>query len=1089
MLKFREIIRRMTLKQKVNVLTSNKYLETMGLEEYDIPSLNIVKSNSVNYKILAQTWNEELISHLAYDFARNENKNNTAKDLYNVPCCYNSWVDCFSEDPYLTGKLVGAYGKGLINGGVVVSYGKAKCIGDSSLRYYREEELLPLEMAIKNIKPHAVIASNSASLESIKSIGYDNALLVENDSLDDSFSFLFADFVFDESNDIASDLFNAVVKHKEAKSKLRSGEFNIDQFNEFCLINNAIDEKVLDQKIDRYLELLKEAKPNKISVGQVFTDTEINQMYETLANESIILLKNSLVLPIERHKKIALIGKYAKDICVCDMISNYSNEIVGFAYGYMDEDVDDNLVNLAVELAKKSDVALVYLHNYGKSFDNQLALIDALHANNVKVIAVVSSMDKFDMSFEEKCEAVILSKQLLEYEAKTTLDVVFGLLNPSGKLTETISSSYDEYNYKAYEAVDKKVIYPFGHGLSYSLFSYSNLEINEEGVILTVTNVSDVDGYEIVELYVGKENSIISRNKKDLRGFAKVFVKAKDSMKVCIHFDEFTFAYFSENKNCWDIEEGKYQIYLGSSSLDIKIEASFEIVFNNKNIENKNIENKVIDNVSNDSLKKFTYDESNKILNDNKGLSFTKKLLLTIGLMLFIDPALIITCLDNYLHGDSYTLHILLLIMIVLFNVLAIVYIIYSYRKKEAKVKELANDELSKMLCDVSEFNDLGTITYEIPVEKIEEEIVEEEEKQEEITEEEIEEVVESLEEDEEVEAVYNYANMVSYETVDEKRTIKKVDFERLCDRLARYSNSLGIIVDPKSIRLLLGAMASSQLIVVSSPAKDLVVPFLNIVGKFFGDEAFSFDTSLGTDEHSILWSLNKESGIYEQTDVSKVITKAFAIKKTMHTATLTNVKYDSFKESFSKIIAWANNPSSTVKIKINDNQIYSLGKNLWFFITSDEQMPLDIAKCAVSISLSLRETTDVIEFNSQTGITYPDFVLNLSAAKDLYYISEENWKRIDEFYEYINESEKFVLGNKQVLQMEAFTSCYMACNALEDEALDMVFVSKLVPMLKYSKVYNEDNGEVKLVEYINKSFGNEDLLIQTQKLLKSKNN
>ncbi len=1085
MLKFREIIRRMTLKQKVNVLTSNKYLETMGLDQYDIPSFNIVKSNSVSYKVLAQTWDEELIGHLAYDFANKENKNKTSKDLYNVPCFYNSWVDCFSEDPYQTGKLLSAYGKGLVNGGVVISYGKVPALGDSSLRYYREEELLPLEMAVKSFKPHAVIASNASSLDSIKSIGFDNALLVENDSLDDNFSFLFADFVFDEANDIALDLFNSVVKHKEAKSKLRSGEFNIEQFNEFCLINNAIDEKVLDEKINRFLELLQETKPNKISVNQVFTDTEVSQMYERLAKESIILLKNSLVLPIERHKKVALIGKYAKDIGVLDMIGNYSNEVIGFAYGYMGEETDDNLVNLANELAKNADVALVFLHNYGKSMDNQLALIDSLHANNVKIIAVVSSMDKFDMSFEEKCEAVILSKQLFEYEAKTTLDVVFGLVNPSGKLTETISSDFDEFNYKAYEAIDKKVIYPFGHGLSYSLFSYSNLEINEEGVTLTVSNVSDVDGYEIIQLYVGKEKSVISRNKKDLRGFAKVFVKAKDSMKVCIPFDDFTFAYFSENKNTWDIEEGEYQIYIGSSSLDIKIEASFEIIFNKKNIENE-----VIDNVSGDSLKKFTYDESNKILNDNKSLSFTKKLLLTIGLMLFVDSALIITCLDNYLHGDSYTLHLLLIILIVLFNGLAVFYVIYSYRKKTPKEKEITNDELSKMLCDVNEFNDLGTITYEIPVlEEKEEEIIEDEVVEEEKEEEIIEEVVESLEEDEEVEAVYNYANMVSYETVDEKRTINKVDFEKLCDRLIRYAHSFGIIVDPKSIRLLLAAMASSQLIVVSSPAKDLVVPFLDIVGKFFGDESFIFDTSLGSDEHSILWNLNEATGIYEQTDVSKVITKAFAIKKTMHTCTLTNVKYDLFKESFSKVIAWANNPASTVKIKINENQIYSLGKNLWFFICSDEQLPLDIAKCVMNISLSLRETTDVIEFNSQTGITYPDFVLNLSAAKELYYISEENWKRIDEFYDCINEHEKFVLGNKQVLQMEAFTSCYMSCNALEDEALDMVFVSKLVPMLKYSKVYNEENGEVKLVEYINRSFGNEDSLVQTQKLLKSKIN
>ena len=1097
MLKFREIIRRMTLEQKVSVVTSKTFLETVGLDEYDIPKLNIVKSNrEIPLKVLAQTWNEELIEHMAYVFGEEENSRFSASDLYSVPCCYNSWVDSFTEDPYLAGKFVGAYGKGLHEGGLSIAFAKAPSMNDLSLRYYREEELLPIEIAMKSCNPEAIIASNNASLETIKSkFEYTNALLVENDCEDVAVSFVAgADFVFDETNDAAKELFDAVVKHKHAKSKLRSGEFDIDEFNEYCVNNNAIDEKVLDEKINTYLELIKNTKPNRVSVKHVFTSDQITSMNEKVASESIVLLKNNGLLPVERKKKVVLIGNYAKKNLTFDMIPDYVNYTIGYAHGYMGDESDSKLVDLAVELGKNADMALVYLEaKDDKIPENQLELIDALAANGVKIVAVLSSEYAVDMSFEEKCESVILSKKVLDLEAKSVLDIIFGLVNPCGKLTETITSDKEGYNYKAYDSLDKKVIFPFGHGLNYSLFKYSNLEVNEKGVTLTVSNVSDVPGYEVVQLYVGKEKSDLSRNKKDFRGYSRVFIEPGDSLKVCIPFDEYTFAYYSENKGTWDIEDGEYQIYIGSSVSDIKIEATFEILLNNNLAQNEAIDQE-LDEV--ESVKRFTYSESKKaFIEEHSRLPFSKRLLFTILFLLAFDPVLIVTLFINYSNADSYILHIILLALLAIINISAIIYLIVSFVKRGPKIKIGANDELSKMITNVSEFKELAKITYEIPVEEeeVEEEIVEEEvieeEVVEEVTEEPTEEVVESLEEDEEVEAVYNYANTISYETVDEKRTIKKVDFERLCDRLCRFANSKGIIVDPKSTRLLLGSMAAGQLVVVDSPAKNLVVPFLNIVGEFFGDEVFSFDTEKCSDFHSTLWSLNEETGLYEQTDVSKVITKAFAIKKTMHTCTLTNVKYDSFRECFAKILAWANNPSSNPKIKINDNQIYSLGKNLWFFITSDEELPLDIASCVMNITVSLREAEEIIEFTSQTGITYPDFVLNLSAAKDLYYISEENWKRIDEFFEHINETEKFKLGNKQVLQMESFTSTYMAANALEDEALDMVFIAKLVPMLKHSATYKEERGEIKLVEFINRSFGSEEALIQTQKLLKSKIN
>lgn len=1099
MLKYKEIIRRMSLEQKVGLVTSGELNLTNGSEEYDIPSINFSDVKNMNnigvnecypsLKALASTWDEKLIEYIGFNYVKEDNSIKKNKEVYRVPLNYNSWLDCFSEDPYLNGKFAGAYSKGVKEAGAILCLDKVPNLSDLSIKDYREEKLLPYEMLIKEVEPEAVMASSGALLSTIKKdFKYNNTLFVENESEDAAISFINgADFVFDQNAEAFKDLFNAVIRHKEAKLKLHKGEISEEQFEDYCLKNNAVDEKLLDVKIDNYLDLIRKLQPKTFTAKNTFSNDEIHELINKAAEESVILLKNNGILPFEAHKKIALIGEYVRNPEISlikddyykdetlDLINKYINKTIGFAHGYLGDKRDGTLIASALELANQADVSLVYLGVKADSMENtlpegQLELINALHQKGHKIVAVVSANRPIDMSFADKCEAVLFTRVSGHYQVKATLQALFGYLNPSGKLTETIPFELDGGNYKEYELLGKDVLYPFGHGLSYSMFEYSNLVINEHGVTFTIKNVGHMAGIETVQLYVGKNKTDLPRNVKNLRGFTRVTVKPGESIKVCIPFDEHTFTYYSENKEQWDIENGEYQIYIGSSSADIRLEANFDVYV--KHPEDGN--NVVIDKKASTkkSLKKFTYSDSKKdYYKDRIGISKPKKILITLLLMIFVDTVLGGIAYQNWIKGKSELLHYVLLGILGVFNLIAIIYMLVSLFRKSIKISKHPVDELTKMMSEVKEFKEIAKVVYEEPVEEVVEEEV-------------IEEVEEEVEEEE---TVIEYSNAISYTTVDEKRTIKNVDLGRLCDRLCRYSASRGIVVDPKSARLILGSMAAGHLINVHSPADDLIEPFLDILGEFFGDEKFTLDASNRLDLHSILWDLNKATNTYELTDLSKVLLKAQALNKTMHTCTIKNVKFEEFSNAFAKILAFVDNPGANIKIKLNEEQSAKLGKNLWFFLITDEAIPEHIATSVLEINVSLRTAEEEVQFNEQTGISLPDFNDNVNAAKELFFISESNWKRIDEFVEHINELENFKIGNKQVLQMENFTSTYMAANADEVEALDMVFVSKLIPILKHTKTYLSVDGELKLIEYITRSF-EEEALVQTQKILKSKN-
>jgi beta-glucosidase len=132
--------------------------------------------------------------------------------------------------------------------------------------------------------------------------------------------------------------------------------------------------------------------------------------------------------------------------------------------------------------------------------------------------------------------------------------------------------------YRYYDSANVKVAYPFGFGLSYTTFEYSDLQVTNNGVTLSVTNTGKMNGSEVIQLYIGKSDGKIFRPKKELKGFAKVYLRVGESKRVTINFDDKTFRYYNVSTNKWEVEGGNYQIYIGASSQDIRLTAQIERV-------------------------------------------------------------------------------------------------------------------------------------------------------------------------------------------------------------------------------------------------------------------------------------------------------------------------------------------------------------------------------------------------------------------------------------------------------------------------------------------------------------------------------
>ena len=540
------------------------------------------------------------------------------------PLCGRNF-EYFSEDPYLAGKMAASYVKGIQSQGVyacpkhfAVNSQELRRMAMNSVldeRTLREIYLTGFEIVVKEGKAKSMMSSynevngtyaneNKHLLQDIlrKEWGFDGIVITD----------------WGGSNDHVAGV--AAGSNLEMPAPgLDSARQIIQAIEEKALTMEALDACV-DDLLDAVLTLSKNAEGKK----HTFSETAHHELARHAAEESAVLLKNTDgILPLKPGSKVAVIGDFAFEPryqgagssmvnptyleTIEKTIGNYDLQVVGINRGYKRTgEADEAMKKAALDLAALADVVIYCFgldelsesegldRTHMRIPQNQIELLQAIVQVNENVVGVLSAGSAIEMPWHYCCKAILHGYLTGQAGASAMLNIMTGKVNPSGRLSETYPLRHEdtpafrhfpstqrnaEYResiyigYRYYDTSKVRVQYPFGYGLSYTTFAYSDLKVDAKGATFTLTNTGNCDGAEVAQLYVGLPNAIVFRPEKELKGFQKVFLKAGESKEVRMEFDDKTFRYWNVKTNDWEIEEGAYRIMIGASVADIKLES------------------------------------------------------------------------------------------------------------------------------------------------------------------------------------------------------------------------------------------------------------------------------------------------------------------------------------------------------------------------------------------------------------------------------------------------------------------------------------------------------------------------------------
>lgn len=545
------------------------------------------------------------------------------------PLCGRNF-EYFSEDPYLSGKMAAAYIRGIQSQGVYACP-KHFAVNSQELRRMamnavldertlREIYLTGFEIAVKEGGAKAIMTSYN---EVNGVYANENKHLLQ-EILRDEWGFdgiVISDW--GGSNDHARGVAAGANLEMPAPG-LDSARELIQAIENGTLTMEELDACV-DDLLDAVLALSESAKNKKDS----FDEKAHHELAKRAAAESTVLLKNTdHILPLQTGAKVAVIGDFAVEPryqgagssmvnptrldSVQLIIKDYDLQVVGVSRGYQRTGGENAAMEKeALDIAAAADVVLYFFgldelsesegldRTHMRIPQNQIDLLKAIVQVNPNIVGILSAGSAIEMPWQYCCKGILHGYLDGQAGANAILDILVGKINPSGRLSETYPIRYEdtpafrnfpsternaEYReglyvgYRYYGTSKVRFQYPFGFGLSYTNFEYSDLEVGDEGVSFCITNTGSCDGAEVAQLYIGLPDAKVFRPEKELKGFKKIFLKAGESSRIRISFDDKTFRYWNVATNSWEIENGTYWIMVGSSVADIRLTGKIEVI-------------------------------------------------------------------------------------------------------------------------------------------------------------------------------------------------------------------------------------------------------------------------------------------------------------------------------------------------------------------------------------------------------------------------------------------------------------------------------------------------------------------------------
>ena len=597
-----------------------------------------------------------------------------AVNIKRSPLCGRNF-EYISEDPYLTGELAANYINSVQAHHVGTSikhfalnnqeFRRLTASSNCDERTMREIYLTAFEKAVKQSQPatimhsynlinHAYTGENKWLLTDVlrKEWGFKGVVMSDWGAVNDRVKGLVA------GEDLEMPSSNGINDKKVLEAVKKNPEL----------------EKSLDTTCERLLKWIFAFHDNR-KEGE-FDFAKHHDIARELEEECIVLLKNNNILPLKKDLKLAVIGEFANKPRIQGGGSSHINTstvvspleafkksgiAVEYAQGYSidkTEEEDAKLTKEAVELAKNSSTVIFFAglpdsyesEGYDREHLNlppvQNKLIEQIAEVNGSVIVVLQNGSPVLMPWDKKVKAIVEAYLGGEAVGEAVVNVLTGKVNPSGKLAETfplrledtpayLSFSKDKNNvdygegifvgYRYYDSRKMEVAYPFGYGLSYTTFEYTDISVSKDSITdddtitvkVSVKNTGSVAGKEVVQLYIQDKTNATIRPEKELKGFEKILINPGETKTVTFTLDKRSFAWYNTNIHEWYAASGEYNILVGASSRDIRL--TKKIIFNTKVhvlreiTENTTVGDLMADERTKDLIKNFT--DRNKAMN------------------------------------------------------------------------------------------------------------------------------------------------------------------------------------------------------------------------------------------------------------------------------------------------------------------------------------------------------------------------------------------------------------------------------------------------------------------------------------------
>lgn len=1070
MLHYGEIISKLTVRQKLALLTDYKSLSDAEINRLGIPFLGVAGMGELNEgsaepypaaRELINAWDGELSARVAENIsAQSKSGEHWLVVTPDLRASIDPYEERLTEDPVLAGEFGKSIVSGIRRAGASVCLAR-RAVDETDAAFFDVEENLsevrefltyPFEIAAEETPADAL----AASLKRLKGKYADVNRKLARDVLGEERYLILSDVSHDQNcrpllegnvclEGALLSLDTALGTYNRLTELIEEGSAAQKELDTALRDGSAIPEEALDEAVDRVIDFaFRCSRRTKNSAGRE------EDLALRAAESSIVLLKNRVALPLPQDVRVAVIGGvatqpedgFAKRFS--RTARDHGLQFIGKADGYdAESERSEELIPEAVKLAEEADVVLLFLGltprrraalketRSVKLPANQLALADALVRTGKTVVAVVVGGVPVDMGFDGKLSAVLVAPFTGNASFDALTRVLSGEVSPSGKLANTYYENTDELflvqknykdagrnkvgpflGYRRYDAAGAYPKYPFGFGLSYTKFGYSALDIVGHTVRFTVTNLGERDGVETAQIYLGKPGI---RPKKELQAFVKIPLQAGESKTVSVELPERAFASYFESSGSREAEGGTFTVYVCASVKDVRLKGT--VLSEGRAPEGGREKlSDYLQSVSNIMFGGYALKEARKTAirnwRERKFLRFGA--LVAAALILVADFVFAAVGFARLGIGDSGVAWVAVLNIVLAIAAAALV----AERATRNRASYAAYPESKEKIADAKDVSDASYETF--------------------FTE-------ELARRDDEDDEPAPAAEVPQY--FDESMTFSVASAE-----LAVFCAERGVPIDADSARAVFASLCSSRCILLrGSPVKRLMA-FAAVLCEYFGTP-FHSDLAERYETLEDLFYTEGENGVRMKSGAHRALLSASEMTPYVQFATLRRVKLSALEKYFAPVAERLKGARAGTLAAFDDfgkKTVYELPPNLWFLLVPSEgqplgELPASLADVVSVLNLEIGTAQEPAEKTLVRALSYFQLSEMARSAKLSFETEESDWKKIDRLEEKVSAAASYHIGNRLWLALENYASVYMACGGSPGDALDNVLAARLL--------------------------------------------